>query len=331
MSSSETNNNNILITGAAGQLGVELTTRLIELHGVDKVIATDIREPAHCETTGTQNGIAEQAGSVRFEYLDVLDYQSLSEVINRHDIDTVYHLAAILSAKGEQQIEATWNLNINGLLNVLELGRTGQIDHIFWPSSIAVFGPDAPRTATPQNAPLNPTTVYGISKVAGEQWCSYYFRRFGVDVRSLRYPGLIGWISEPGGGTTDYAVDMLRSAYHGNFFECPLNTDTHLPMMIMDDAVKAALDLMSVDTNDVGIRTSYNVTSMHFSPRQLGEAIRQHNKEFQIEYKPDARDEIARSWPDSIDDQPARTDWGWKPSFDLEAMVRGFFEQKFAR
>jgi len=327
----------ILITGAAGQLGVELTMRLRERFGPDNVLATDIRDNKAVSDSGP------------FEELDVLDKARLAELVRDRQIDTIYHLAAILSAKGEANIRWTWKLNMDGLLNVLEVaqermdrGNEGSTeDHsdskhdasaksnsssggiqIFWPSSIAVFGPDLPREQTPQNSPLNPTTVYGITKVAGEQLCAYYHRRFGVDVRSVRYPGLVGNKSEPGGGTTDYAVDMLRSAVRGEAFTSPLKSDTCLPMMYMDDAVKAALDLMDANGSQVRVRTSYNVTAMSFSPGELLDAIREHVDGFDIDYKPDKREEIAASWPDSIDDSDARRDWSWKPDFDLGAMVR---------
>ena len=331
----------ILITGAAGQLGVELTTRLRELFGPDKVLATDIRNNKAVSDSGP------------FEELDVLDKVRLAELVRDRQIGTIYHLAAILSAKGEADIRWTWKLNMDGLLNVLEVARermesgnegpteghsgskhdasarsspsSGRM-RVFWPSSIAVFGPDLPREQTPQNSPLNPTTVYGITKVAGEQLCAYYHRRFGVDVRSVRYPGLIGNKSEPGGGTTDYAVDMLLAASRGKAFTSPLKPDTRLPMMYMDDAVKAAMDLMDADGSQVRIRTSYNLTAMSFSPRELLDAIREHVNGFDISCKPDQREKIAASWPDSIDDSDARRDWGWKPAFDLAGMVREMLE-----
>jgi len=328
---------NILITGAAGQLGVELTTRLRERYGTDRVLATDIRDNKAVSASGL------------FEELDVLDRSRLNALLRDYHITTIYHLAAILSAKGEADIQWTWKLNMDGLLNVLEVARERIAgvnkgfakDHsdskhdasarsnssfggikIFWPSSIAVFGPDLPREQTPQNSPLNPTTVYGITKVAGEQLCAYYHRRFGVDVRSLRFPGLIGNKSEPGGGTTDYAVDMLRAAARGESFTCPLKPNTRLPMMYMDDAVKAAMELMDAGAGQVRIRTSYNVTAMSFSPSELLNAIREHVNGFDIRFKPDKREQIASSWPDRIDDSDARRDWKWKPSYDLPAMVR---------
>ena len=306
---------NILITGAAGQLGVELTAILRERYGADSVITTDIRDNRAVSASGP------------FEKLDVLDSERLAGLVQRYRIGTIYHLAAILSAKGEADIRWTWKLNMDGLLNVLEAARNPDATastriKIFWPSSIAVFGPDLPREQTPQNSPLNPTTVYGITKVAGEQLCAYYHRRFGVDVRSLRFPGLIGNKSEPGGGTTDYAVDMLRSAARREPFTCPLKPDTRLPMMYMDDAVKAAMMLMDAEAARVRVRTSYNITAMSFSPRELLDSIRLHVNGFEMDYRADHREQIAASWPDSIDDSDARRDWGWEPGFDLEAMVR---------
>ncbi|MFO8029077.1 MAG: NAD-dependent epimerase/dehydratase family protein [Cyclonatronaceae bacterium] len=312
---------NILITGAAGQLGVELTARLREQHGAEKVIATDIRNTDSVSKSGP------------FEELDVMDKQRMSKLIDKYDVGSIYHLAAILSAKGETHIALTWKLNMNGLLHVLDLAGEKKASassrhiRIFWPSSIGVFGPDIPRERTPQNSPLNPTTVYGITKVAGEQWCAYYHRRFGVDVRSVRYPGLIGNKSEPGGGTTDYAVDMLRSAGNGKTFTCPLKSGTRLPMMYMEDAIKAALNLMSVPPGRISIRTSYNISAMSFSPEELLSAIRQHINGFDVRYEPDERDKIASSWPDSIDDTDARRDWDWKPACDLPGMVREMLKQ----
>ncbi len=331
--------NKILVTGAAGQLGVELTTVLRHQHGSENVIATDIRNIA---ATNERSGVSGKPGSMDhaasgpptgmhdgpFELMDVLDSAQLTDVVQRHRIGTIYHLAAILSANGEKQIEATWRLNIDGLLNVLELARNRQIERIFWPSSIAVFGPDAPPEQTPQNAPLNPVTVYGISKMAGEQWCAYYHRRFGVDVRSLRYPGLIGWKSAPGGGTTDYAVEMLHAAAEGSRFESPIDRNTRLPMMFMDDAVKAVIDLMAAKPEQVITRTSYNVTAMSFTPEELASVIREYDAGFEISYAPDEREQIAKSWPDSIDDQNARTDWNWDPEYDLRAMVRRFTQSR---
>lgn len=314
----------ILITGAAGQLGVELTARLRELHGSNNVIATDIRKPGTADTDSGTNSNPDAIDGP-FEHLDVLDKELLEEVVQRHQFGAIYHLAAILSAKGEKQIGATWRLNIGGLLNVLDIAREHSIERIFWPSSIAVFGSDVPRKQTPQNVPLNPSTVYGISKVAGELWCAYYHRRFRVDVRSVRYPGLVGWKSQPGGGTTDYAVEMLRAAINGKPFVCPVGSETRLPMMYMSDAVKAAIDLMAAGPEQIGTRSGYNVSAMSFSPRELANVVRSHINRFDNSYKPDERNVIASSWPDSIDDSEARRDWSWTPMYDLEKMVEVFF------
>lgn len=298
----------ILVTGAAGQLGIELTARLRAEYGTEKVLATDIRPSAM-----VQNG--------PFEKLDVLDRDALSSCITSNGIDHVYHLAALLSAKGESQYKLAWQLNMQGLLDLLELAADGAVSRIFWPSSIAVFGPELPREMVPQQAPLNPATVYGISKVAGEHWNSWYYHRFGVDVRSVRYPGLIGFRSEAGGGTTDYAVDMYQAARKGAAFTCPVNKNTRLPMMYMDDAVKAAITLMKAPVEQVKVRTSYNLAAMSFTPDELLQHIAAFEPGLRVTYKPDHREQIASGWPDSIDDSEARNDWGWNPDFDLQAMT----------
>ncbi|SMO52967.1 NAD-dependent epimerase/dehydratase family protein [Fodinibius sediminis] len=299
----------ILLTGACGQLGSELTLRLRSLLDNEKVIASDIREP--------QGALADGP----FEYLDVLNKKDIAGVIKKHNIEQVYHLAAVLSAKAEQNIELGWKLNMEGLLNVLGLAKENSLDRLFWPSSIAVFGPDAPKQETPQNTALNPTTVYGISKVAGEHWCSYYHRRFGVDVRSLRYPGLVGYRAMPGGGTTDYAVEIHHKAISGEPFYCFLDEDAMLPMMYMDDAVEATIRLMQAPEEEVAVRTSYNVAAMSFSPSEIAAVVKKRVPAFEIIYRPDYRQAIADSWPDSIDDSPAREQWGWKHAYTLEKMV----------
>lgn len=306
---------NILLTGAAGQLGIELTARLREQTDVDKIVLTDIR---HNQALA-ENGI--------FETLDVLDKDRLWDTLQRHKINRIYHLAAILSASGESNIMAAWKLNMDGLLNVLDTAREINGLRVFWPSSIAVFGSDAQRQNTPQDSPLNPSTAYGISKVAGEQWCAYYHRRFGVDVRSVRYPGLIGYRSKPGGGTTDYAVEIFHAIHSDEPYSCPLQGDTRLPMMYMDDAVRAAIELMEARPDDIRIRTSYNLAAISFTPREITEEIRRYDPGFQTEYEPDHREEIASSWPESIDDRPAREQWGWDHEFDLKAMVRIMIHQ----
>lgn len=299
----------ILITGACGQLGSELVLQLRSLHGKDHVVVSDIREPEGPLADGP------------FVELDVLDKEALSKTIEEHEIEQVYHLAALLSAKAEQNIDFAWKLNVGGLLNVLNIAKEQSLQRVFWPSSIAVFGPDAPKDDTPQNAALNPTTVYGIGKVAGEQWCAYYHRQFGVDVRSVRYPGLIGYKSQPGGGTTDYAVDIHHKAVQHEPFTCFLAKDTALPMMYMDDAIDATIQLMQGPEEAIGIRTSYNLAAMSFSPSEIADEIKTHYPNFEVDYQPDYRQEIAESWPNSIDDTAARDDWGWKHQFGLSQMV----------
>lgn len=304
----------ILLTGASGQLGSELTAKLRKIHGAEQVIASDIRKAEG------------EAANGPFETIDVLDKEKLARVIDEHNIEQVYHLAAMLSAKAEQNIDLAWKLNMEGLLNVLNIAKEKSLDRIFWPSSIAVFGPDAPKERTPQNTALNPTTVYGISKVAGEQWGSYYYQQFGVDVRSVRYPGLIGYKSLPGGGTTDYAVDIHHKALKEEAYNCFLGADSKLPMMYMEDAVRATVQLMEAPEESVRIRTSYNLSAISFTPAEIAEVIREHIPNFTIKYEPDYRQKIADSWPDSIDDSPAREQWGWKPKFTLNKMVSEMLE-----
>lgn len=300
----------ILVTGACGQVGTELTVTLREIHGNSRVIASDIAAPKEVLQKGP------------FEELDVLDFDRLEQLIRDYDITQVYHLAAILSAKAEQQIDFAWKLNTQGLLNVLNLARDLDLNKVYWPSSIAVFGPDTPVDQTPQVTITNPSTVYGISKLACERWCEYYYKKFDVDVRSLRYPGLIGYKAMPGGGTTDYAVDIFHKALEGEPFDCFLDPDTYLPMMYMEDAVKATIDLMQADADDLTVRDSYNVAAISFSPAEIAESIQKEIPDFTIRYNPDYRQEIADSWPNSINDQPARDDWDWRPQYDLDAMSR---------
>lgn len=299
----------ILVIGACGQLGSELTNELGKVFGTENVIASDISKP---------NAAIE---GFTFEQLDVMDRAHLENIVDHHHITQIYHLAAILSAKGEENPQWAWNLNMTGLLNVLELARTKKLKRIYWPSSIAVFGPSTPGTNTPQHTVMDPNTVYGISKLAGERWCEYYFEKYGVDVRSLRYPGLIGYKSLPGGGTTDYAVDIYHKALTGEHFECFLSEETYLPMMYMSDAIKATIDLMQAPAEAVKVRSSYNVSAMSFSPEEIVASIQKHIPEFKASYAPDFRQAIADSWPDSIDDSVARSDWNWQPAFDLEAMT----------
>ncbi len=300
----------ILIIGAGGQLGTELTQGLWKLYGKENVIATDIKDP---------QGILSQGN---FEILDVLKQKPLFEFIQKNNITQIYHLAAVLSATGEKNPKFAWHLNMDGLVHVLDAAVEYKIDKVYWPSSIAAFGPTTPKDNTPQDTIMDPTTIYGISKFAGERWCDWYYRNRGVDVRSLRYPGLIGYKSKPGGGTTDYAVDIFFKALTDKKYECFLKEDTYLPMMYMDDAVKATLDLMEAPAEKIKIRSSYNIAAMSFCPEEVANEIRKHIPEFSISYAPDFRQAIADSWPKSIDDSRARTDWGWQPQFELPEMTK---------
>jgi len=297
----------ILITGATGQIGTVLTEALRAEYGQDNVLATDIKKPEH--NTGL------------FEMLDILNTQRIKEIVDDYNITTIYHLAAILSASGEWNPTKTWNVNMNGLLSILELARESGLQKVFFPSTIAVFGNTTPQVMTPQHTAMAPSTVYGISKAAGELWCAYYYERYGLDVRSVRYPGIISHQSMPGGGTTDYAVDIFHQAIQEGKYTCFLEANTRLPMMYMDDAIRATLELMRADKEDIKIRTSYNLASMSFTPAELADAIKKHLPDFTIDYKPDHRQAIAASWTESIDDQSARVDWGWKPDYDLDSMT----------
>ena len=300
-----------LILGACGQIGTELTLELRSRHGSESVIATDIRE-----------GQDELMQSGPFITLDATDAKAIAEVLNSHEISEVYLMAAMLSATAEKNPFRAWNLNMSSLLNVLELARSGKFTKLFWPSSIAVFGPTTPREHTPQSTIMEPTTVYGISKLAGEGWCSYYHRKFGVDVRSIRYPGLISWKTQPGGGTTDYAVEIYQEALNSGAYQCFVSADTRLPMMYMDDAISATLQLMDAPAERIGVRTSYNLGAVSFTPAQMAESIREEIPDFQISYEPDYRQEIADTWPESIDDSKAREEWGWQHRFGLEEITR---------
>lgn len=300
----------ILIIGAAGQLGSELTQELATIYGGDNVIATDINPQA----------------LDKFDYcksipLDVMDQEAVKKLVKENNVKQIYHLAAVLSATGEKKPLFAWQLNMESLLFILELAKEERLEKIYWPSSIAVFGPNTPKINTPQYCVKEPNTVYGISKQAGERWCEYYFQKYGVDVRSLRYPGLIGYKSLPGGGTTDYAVDIYHKALAGEHFVSFLSEETYLPMMYMPDAIKATIDLMHAPKEDVKIRSSYNLSAMSFSPQEIYQSIKQHYPEFTISYQPDFRQVIADSWPDSIDDSHARKDWGWKHEFGLTEMT----------
>ncbi|MBS9522697.1 NAD-dependent epimerase/dehydratase family protein [Litoribacter alkaliphilus] len=300
----------ILIIGAAGQLGSELTLSLSNMYGGEQVIATDINQSA-----------AVKFDYCRFEVLDVMDKDRLRSLVKNENITQIYHLAAILSATGEKNPLFAWNLNMDSLLHVLELAKEFKLNKVYWPSSIAVFGPNTPMQNTPQNCVMDPNTVYGISKQAGERWCEYYFQKYNVDVRSLRYPGLIGYKSLPGGGTTDYAVDIFHKAIDGEKFECFLSENTYLPMMYMPDAIKATLDLMHAPAEQIKVRSSYNLAAISFSPKEIFEAIKMEYPSFEISYQPDFRQKIADSWPDSIDDSAARADWGWRHEYDLQKMT----------
>ncbi|HEY5692089.1 MAG TPA: NAD-dependent epimerase/dehydratase family protein [Cyclobacteriaceae bacterium] len=302
-------NTKILLIGAGGQLGLELTQGLWSVHGVDNVIASDVKEA---------QGILKEG---RFEKLDVMQKDHLFDLLKKYEITQVYHLAAILSAKGEQNPQWAWKLNMESLLQVLEAAQELKLHKVYWPSSIAAFGPGTPRDNTPQATIMDPTTVYGITKLAGERWCQYYFDKYGVDVRSLRYPGLIGYKTQPGGGTTDYAVDIYFKAIKEKKYECFLKEETYLPMMYMNDAVKATIDLMEAPAEKIRQRASYNISSMSFCPADIAVAIKKHIQDFTISYKPDFRQAIADSWPSSIDDSAARNDWGWNHEFDLEKMT----------
>ncbi|MBT1704349.1 NAD-dependent epimerase/dehydratase family protein [Chryseosolibacter indicus] len=302
--------NKILVIGAGGQLGSELTQGLWNVYGKENVIATDVKEPQGILTEGN------------FEILDVLKQKNLFDFIQKNNITQIYHLAAVLSATGEKNPKFAWHLNMDGLIHVLDAAVEFKIDKVYWPSSIAVFGPNTPKVNTPQDTVMDPATIYGISKLAGERWCEWYHNKHGVDVRSLRYPGLIGYKTKPGGGTTDYAVDIYFKAIAEKKYDCFLKPDTFLPMMYMDDAVKATLDLMEAPAEKIKVRSSYNISSMSFSPEEIANNITKHIPDFKISYTPDFRQAIADSWPKSIDDTAARKDWGWQPQFDLQRMTK---------
>ncbi|WP_370478862.1 NAD-dependent epimerase/dehydratase family protein [Tamlana flava] len=297
----------ILIIGACGQIGSELTFALRNIYGSENVIASDI-----------SYGNLDIVNSGIFEIVDAVNYASLKTCIEKFNIDTVYLMAALLSAKGEKFPMRAWDLNMTSLFNVLNLARDKFIKKVFWPSSIAVFGPTTPVDYTPQYTIMEPSTVYGITKQVGERWCEYYNNKYGVDVRSLRYPGIISWKTMPGGGTTDYAVEIYHKAITNGHYECFLKEDTELPMMYMDDAVKATVDIMQVKPEDVKIRSSYNLAAISFAPKEIAKSIKKHIPEFEISYKPDYRQEIASSWPKNINDSYARQDWKWKHAFSLE-------------
>lgn len=301
----------ILVIGASGQIGVELTLALRKIYGDANVVASDLRE---------QNPLL--VGTGPYVSLDVMNKEMLHVQVIRQNITQIYLLAAILSATGEKNPHLAWHLNMQGLLNVLDIAREEKLHKVYWPSSIAVFGPTSPRKNCPQQTIIEPTTVYGISKYAGEFWCNYFFNRYGVDIRSIRYPGLISYKSEPGGGTTDYAVEIYHEALEEKTYTSFLKEDTYLPMMYMPDAIKATIRLMEAPAEKISIRTSYNVSSMSFSPKEIAAEIRKHIPEFSMQYESDYRQAIADSWPQSIDDSVARKDWGWKEEYDLAAMTK---------
>ncbi len=302
----------ILIIGAAGQIGSELTVELRKIFGNENVFATDIKEPPQ--------DIKE---SGPWEILDVLDTKRLVHFVIRHKITQIYHLAAVLSGNAEKIPLQAWHINMDSLLNILDLAKEiPEIKRVFWPSSIAVFGKTTPKKNTPQLTITEPNTVYGISKLAGERWCEYYYNRYGVDVRSIRYPGLISYKTEPGGGTTDYAVEIFYAAIKDKKYECFLKEDTYLPMMFMSDAIKATINLMLADPDKITVRSAYNVGGISFAPKELAAEIKKHIPEFEITYKPDFRQAIAESWPQSIDDSVAQRDWGLKTTIDLEKMTK---------
>ena len=305
----------ILVLGASGQIGSELIEKLRTVYGSAHVVASDIR-----------NGSPSLMNSGPFEIIDAKDKEAIFAIVKKYNVTQIYLLAAMLSATGEKFPQKAWDLNMTSLLAVLDLAKDKHINQVFWPSSIAVFGATSPKIHTPQKTIMEPSTVYGISKISGEFWCNYYHEKYGVDVRSLRYPGIISWKTKPGGGTTDYAVDIFFKALEQGSFECFLSEDTCLPMMYMEDAVNATVQIMQVNANQINIRTSYNLSAMNFTPKELASAIHQHLPNFTMTYKPDYRQAIADSWPDSIDDTKAREDWGWSPNYTLSKMTKDILE-----
>jgi len=300
----------ILVLGACGQIGTELTQKLRLVYGNENVIASDIRE-----------GNSEMMSAGPFEIIDATDKETILKTVQKYNVTQVYLLAAMLSATAEKMPQKAWDLNMNSLLGVLDLAKEKHIQQVYWPSSIAVFGPSTPKENTPQETVMQPSTVYGISKVSGEYWCNYYHEKYGVDVRTIRYPGIISWKTKPGGGTTDYAVDIYFKALEDKKYECFLSENTRLPMMYMNDAVDATIQLMQADANAIKIRTGYNLAAIDFTPKEIASEIQKHIPDFEINYKPDFRQDIADSWPSSIDDSEARKDWNWKHEFDLKSMT----------
>ena len=305
----------ILVIGASGQIGVELTMALRSIYGNTNVVASDLRE---------ENELLKGTGP--YVSLDVMNKEMLHVQVIRQNFTQIYLLAAILSATGEKNPSLAWHLNMQGLLNVLDIAREESIKKVYWPSSIAVFGPTSPRQNCPQQTIIEPATVYGISKYAGEFWCNYYFKRYGVDVRSIRYPGLISYMSAPGGGTTDYSVEIFHEALGDKHYDCFLKEDTYLPMMYMPDAIRGTIELMEAPADKISIRHSYNLSGMSFSPKEIAAEVKKHVPDFTINYKPDYRQKIADGWPQSIDDSVAENDWGWKAEYDLAKMTDDMFE-----
>ncbi len=303
-------NAKILIIGACGQIGTELTQKLRSIYGTENVIASDIRKLN-----------VDVVNSGPFEVINALDFNQIEHLVEVHHITDIYLMAALLSATAEKNPAFAWDLNMNSLFHVLNLAKAKKIKKIFWPSSIAVFGPSTPKENTPQYTIMEPSTVYGISKQSGERWCEYYNHVFGVDVRSIRYPGLISWSSPPGGGTTDYAVDIFHKALSDKKYECFLSAETKMPMMYMEDAINATVKIMQADAESIKIRSSYNLAAISFTPTEIANEIKKHIPDFEITYQPDFRQKIADSWPASIDDEFARKDWGWKHEFDLSEMA----------
>jgi nucleoside-diphosphate-sugar epimerase len=305
----------VLIIGACGQIGTELTKKLREIYGIENVVASDIRK---LNIDVVNNGI--------FEVVNALDYNQIDHLVEQYEITDVYLMAALLSATAEKNPAFAWDLNMNSLFHVLNIAKAGKIKKVFWPSSIAVFGPTTPRQNTPQYTIMEPSTVYGISKQSGERWCEYYSKQYGVDVRSIRYPGLISWVSEPGGGTTDYAVEIYHQAILRGKYTSFLSQNTALPMMYMDDAIKATVQIMQAPEEQIKIRSSYNLSAMSFTPEQIAVEVKKHYPDFEMGYEPDFRQKIADSWPASIDDSCAREDWHWQNDFNIENMTTEMFK-----
>lgn len=306
----------ILVLGAGGQIGTEMTEALNEKFGVENVLISDIKEASHFDHFPN-----------KYYQIDVTDKALIDDVVTTESVTQIYHLAAILSATAEKKPVLGWEINMNSLLSVLDIARDRKLQKIFWPSSIAVFGDTTPEQNTPQNTIIEPSTVYGISKYSGELWCQYYNQKFGVDVRSVRYPGIISWKAKPGGGTTDYAVEIYHEALEKSQYDCFLAEDRALPMMYMDDAIRATMMLMDADESVLSTHMAYNIAAMTFTPKEIAESIRKQIPDFTISYHPDFRDEIARSWPNSIDDSQAKNDWGWEAKFNLDEMTQVMLSQ----